>query len=129
MKIFFDFLFYRIYWWNKDILKEKNTVLFNTIIGLSAFFILNITTLLFGFFLYCLRDSSAYPKWLHIVMMILTVVITYTIYVPKYKVIIAKFSNTKGFAKRDIYLLAYILVTIILFIFISIQFRNFVDTD
>jgi hypothetical protein len=35
--IFFEYLFCRLYWWNTEIIKEKNTPVFYSIAGLSVF--------------------------------------------------------------------------------------------
>ena len=34
---FFEYLFCRLYWWNTEVIKEKVTPLFYSILGLSVF--------------------------------------------------------------------------------------------
>ena len=129
MKTLFNHLFYRVYWWNRNVLKEKDSLLYSTIIGISVFHALNYCTIIFAFFLYVIKDPLAYPKWAHIIMIVLIPLINYTIYWPKgyYKFVISEASNQPKdtLIKRDYILIAYIIITISSFIYMIVEGREF----
>lgn len=128
MEKFFNHLFYRIYWWNKTIVKEKDFPVFSSLLGISVFHILNISTLIFIILVYIFKDPMVYPKWVHLIIMFVVLVLDYFIYIHKkrYKEIIKSSENeTKISLKRkDYFSLIYIIVSFGLFIWIIIKGRE-----
>ncbi len=127
---FFNHLFYRIYWWNMTIVKEKDFPVFSSLLGISIFQILNISTVIFVFLLYVLKDPMAYPKWVHLILMFLILILDYFIYIHKgkYKEIIKESENEtkEALRKKDIYSIIYLLLTFGLFVWIIIKSREFI---
>src|SRR5690625_3233146 len=128
MEKFFNHLFYRIYWWNKTIVKEKDFPVFSSLLGISVFHILNISTLIFIILVYIFKNPMVYPKWIHLIIMFAVLVLDYFIYIHKkrYKEIIKSSENeTKISLKRkDYFSLIYIIVSFGLFIWIIIKGRE-----
>lgn len=125
---FFNHLFYRIYWWNKVIVKEKDFPVFSSLLGISIFHILNISTLIFIYLVYVLKDPMAYPKWVHLILMFAVLVLDYFIYIHKgrYKEIIkvSEGETKKSLKTKDFISISYILVSFGLLIWIIIKGRE-----
>lgn len=125
---FFNHLFYRIYWWNKVIVKEKDFPVFSSLLGISIFHILNISTLIFIYLVYVLKDPMAYPKWVHLILMFAVLVLDYFIYIHKgrYKEIIkvSEGETKKSLKTKDFISISYILVSFGLLIWIIIKGRG-----
>ena len=112
----FDYLFYRIYCWNQVVVKEKDLLIFSTLLGISVFKILNLSTLIFMVLIW--RDAiSHYQKWMQIVLMCSVLLCDYFLYIngSKYKNIIEKFSGKGKTVTKDVLLVGYIVLTFVLF--------------
>ena len=112
MKKIFDHLFYRVYWWNKSILKEKDFVILSTLLGFSVLHVLNISTIIFVYLVYVLEDTLAYSKMFH---------------VSKRYISIIHLSQKKNIRKLrilDALVFTYVVFTFGLFIWIIIKGRE-----
>lgn len=127
---FFDHLFYRIYWWNKKIVKENEIPVFSTLLGLSVFHVLNFTTIIFFYLVYIQKDPMAYPKSMHIGLMFIIFVIDYFIYINggRYKRILeaSKSENNSSWTGKDIYIIIYIIFTFSTLIWVIIKGRQLI---
>lgn len=65
-------------------LKEKEFAVFSSLLGVSVFKVLNVSTLIF-LFLIVLNNVQSYPKWFHVVLMFMMLVGDYFLYVHKGK--------------------------------------------
>ena len=112
----FEYLFYRIYWWNKVVVKEKDLLVFSSWLGISVFKILNLTTLIFVILIWK-GIISDYQKWMQVTLMVSVLLYDYFFYIKNsnYKNIIRKFSNTNKIITKDALLIVYILLTFVLF--------------
>lgn len=130
MKLFFNHLFFRAYWWNKNIVKEKGSFLFSAVLGVSVFYVLNYVTLLFLFSLYYHNNPLAYAMQVHIIGMILIVAINYFIYSynDNYRRVLerSKNMNKKTIRYFDIGITIYIFLTFLSFILILIKGKEFI---
>ena len=128
MKKIFDHLFYRVYWWNKSILKEKDFVILSTLLGFSVLHVLNISTIIFVYLVYVLEDTLAYSKMFHVFLMFTISVIDYFIYIHSKRYIsIIHLSQKKNIRKLrilDALVFTYVVFTFGLFIWIIIKGRE-----
>ena len=117
MKIFFDYLFYRIYWWNTKVIKQKESPFFYTIAGVSAFYIINNTTIIISIYLLFNKSISHYPKLIQIAIMIFILCYCYYYYMHKRdrEEIITYFKSLdpKKIKRLNFWLIIYIILTII----------------
>ncbi len=119
--------FFRIYWWNVQIVKEKELPIFSTLLGIAVLHILNFTTIVFGFITFVIEDVNIYPKWIHIICMLLILIIDYFLFVhkDKYKEIISKNHIPENQIKKlDYLVIFYILLTFVSLAFIIIKGRE-----
>ncbi|AWI25515.1 hypothetical protein HYN49_06175 [Flavobacterium pallidum] len=128
MKLFLYHFFYRMYWWNTQIVKEKNFPVFSALLGVSVFTMLNITTIIFAYLVFVLKNPLAYPKWLHIIVSAFALVLNYFIYVHKKKYLsILKTMSEVAKSKirvRDALSTLYILLSFSMVVWIVICSRN-----
>lgn len=120
-------LFYRIYWWNVRIVKEKNFPLFSALLGISIFHILNFSSIIFALYIFVIGDIQLYPKWLHILLMFLILTADYFLFVHNghYKKLISRnIVSDNKLHKFDYLLILYMLITFGSFIFIIIKGRE-----
>ena len=107
-------LFYRIYWWNVRIVKEKDFPVFSALLGIAVFHILNFSAIIFAFYTFVLKDVQLYPKWLHILFMFLILTVDYFLFIHNghYKKLTSKNDvSDKNFQKLDFAILMYLLST------------------
>ena len=127
MKIFFDYIFYRIYWWNTKVIKQKESPFFYTIAGVSALHIINTTTIIIGIYLLFNKSISHYPKLFQIVIMIFILCFCYYYYIHKSnnEEIIAYFKSldSKKIKRLNIWLIIFIVLKIIFHISVIILAR------
>lgn len=128
MKDMFDHLFYRFYWWNLNVVKERQLPIFSSFLGVSIFKVLNISTLIFTFLLLCVKGNSVYPKWLHALMMLAMLIVDYFIYIHKgqYKEIIERSKNLEKekLRKKDIIIIVYMILTFVLLFWVIFEGRK-----
>ena len=111
---FSNHLFYRIYWWNVRIVKEKEIPLFSALLEISILHVLNFSAVIFAFYTFVLKDVQLYPKWLHILFMFLIFTIDYFLFVHngRYKPLISKSAiSDKKFQKLDFAIILYLIFT------------------
>lgn len=124
----FDHLFYPIYWWNQNVVKERSLPVFSSLLGVSVFKVLNISTLIFSFLLLYTKDIKDYPKWLYVLMMLAVLITNYFIYIHKrrYKEIIEESKNQgkQKLRRKDIILVIYIIVTFLVFFYVVLEGRK-----
>lgn len=123
MKRLFDHLFFRIYWWNIKIVKDSDFPIFSALIGLAFFHSLNITTLIFVILI--MNDwQMLYHKWVHLFLLFLILLIDFFIYVYKGKsneiIEVEGLKDKRSIIKKDIAILIYMIVSIILFFLVVI---------
>ncbi len=121
---FSNHLFYRIYWWNVHIVKEKDLPLLSALLGTSIFHILNFSAVIFAFYTFVLKDVQLYPKWLHILFMFLILTIDYFLFVHngRYKKVISKnVVSDKKFQKLDFVIILYLIFTFAVLVFTMIK--------
>ena len=124
---FSNHLFYRIYWWNVRIVKEKDLPIFSALLGISILHILNVSAVIFAFYTFVLKDVQLYPKWLHILIMFLILAIDYFLFVHngRYKTIISKIDvSDKRFQKLDFAIILYLIFTFAILGFTIIKGRE-----
>ena len=119
---FFDYLFYRVYWWNCKIVKEKELPLFSTFMGVSVFHGINVSTVYF-FLLYLIDDIQFNNKWIYSLLLCLILLFDYVFYFKsqRYKKIINVYFIDISKSNRlikDIILIIYIIISIFLFLWI-----------
>ena len=124
---FSNHLFYRIYWWNVRVVKEKDLPLFSALLGISIFHILNFSAVVFAYYIFVLKDVQLYPKWLHILFMLLILTIDYFVFVHngRYKKLISKnVVSDKKFQKLDFVIILYLIFTFAILGFTIIEGRE-----
>jgi len=128
--IFFEYLFCRLYWWNTQIVKEKDIPVFYSIVGLAAFHGFSIIPI-FGF-LYVLIFDSYYIKDTvfglspFLIIGIITLVIDFLYFRNKQSILYKQFKKIPKQKKKrkDILCIIYIASIIIVNIFAFIYFRS-----
>lgn len=128
MKKFVYHLYYRLYWWNSKIVKDGSLAPFSTLLSTSMLKILNLLSILYIVF-YCVIDKNIFlPKWLQTIIMISVLVLDYFIYIfnSKYRDILieSKKLGLKELRRRDFIVIAYVIITFALLIWIIIENFN-----
>ena len=115
-----------MYWWNTKIVKEKQLPIYSTLLGVATFHVINFSTVIFCFFLFVVKDVKAYPKWLHILCMVLIVCIDYLYFIHgnRYKKIIANDQSLQNLRRNDFYIILYMILSIVAVILIIIEARK-----
>ena len=115
MRLFFDYLFYKMYCWNTKIIKQNDSSFFYMIVRVSAFYILNYTTILLGIFLFSRQNILSYSKWIQICVMSFIVCFCYYLFRRKGNEIIAYCEklNSKKVKKLNFLVSLYMVGTII----------------
>jgi hypothetical protein len=128
MKSFFEHLFYRIYWWNTRIVNNSGSPIFPTLLGISIFHIINISSLVILSFLLFGKDMSNYPKWLHVSGMVLVLLIDYFIYIHggRFRMIVERVKNKPEaqIKRNDIMTIIYIALSFGLLIYVVLEMRT-----
>lgn len=129
MTKFFNHLFYRVYWWNVKVVKESQLPLYSTVLGVSLFFYLNLSTVIFTILLYWVRDFSGFTKTQHILCGGIVLLIVYLTYVRtgRYEKVLkdSKEKPKSETRKLDIAVICYIFITFLLMILIIVKGREF----
>jgi len=128
MRKFFNHLFYRIHWWNVKIVKDKDLPIFSTLMGFSVFIIINLSTIIFAFYIFIWKNPLDYPKIVHFIIMVSVVVINYLIFIHNRKYIqileMAKSVEKKRIHLNDKLTILYIIITFSSVIWIVLQSRK-----
>lgn len=128
MKQIFYQIFYRVYCWNIYVIKEKDFPVFSSFLSVSFLMGLNINSIIIGFLVFVFSDIYIYPDWGYWIVMLLSMTPNYFIFIRdrKYKNIIhdSEAMNKHQKRKRDIAMIIYIIITILVAVFVSISSRN-----
>lgn len=127
---FFEYLFCRLYWWNTEIIKEKNMPVYYSIMGLSVFHGFSIIPI-FGF-LYVLIFGSYYIKNTvfglnpFFIIGIITLVIDFLYFRNKQSTLYKQFKKIPKQKKKrkDILCIIYIASIIVVNILSMLYFRS-----
>lgn len=123
MRSFFNHLFYRVYWWNTEIVKENDIPIFSTILGVSAVHLFNILTTLFLILYYVILDIHFINKTVYVIISILIVLFNYLYFIRsnRYKIILKGHKNNisrKSIRNKDIGIIIYIVLSVVSFFWI-----------
>lgn len=128
MKQIFYQIFYRVYYWNINIIKEKDLPVLSSFLSVSALMGINIYSIMGIFSIFIIKDVKLYPDWIYLIVMFFSMTPNYFIFIRdrKYKNIIhdSESMNRSEKKKRDINMIIYIVITILFAAFISISSRN-----
>lgn len=109
-----DYLFFRIYWWNKKIVKDQ-LPLFSAILGTSILIGLNLITIFEFVHFVILNSNNRSPKLLFFLIGILAFLFCYFYFLPtkRSEKILTRYAIARSntFKLKDIFLLAYIITT------------------
>jgi len=127
---FFEYLFCRLYWWNTEIIKEKNMPVYYSIMGLSVFHGFSIIPIFDT--LYVWIYNSYYIKDIffgldtYLTIGIITLVIDFLYFRNKQGVLYKQFKKIPKHKKKkmDILCITYIASIIIINILFTIYFRS-----
>ena len=118
--IFFNYLFYRLYWWNTKIIKETTVPVFYASIGLATFQGLNFISFYFLFSVYIFNNYNTSKEMTMLLGGIICLfnLLYYGINKRYLKIIKTnEFKSVKEKRKKDFFCILYILFTILLSIF------------
>jgi len=122
-------IFYLVYWWNIKIIKEKDIPVLSAYLFVSVLIGLNIISLYSIFVIYVIRNPNAYPSWGHWLIILLSFVPNYFIFInkDKYKKILNESQNMNKTEKRkkDIISIIYVLLTFLIGVYIINASREF----
>jgi len=125
---FFNYLFYRLYWLQTSILKEKDVPLFFAVLELSVLQGLNIIFIIEFFLFYILGLSFQLNKEIYIIIGLITFIIDFIYYKRKnrYRKIFKYFDQIEKKNKfiKDIFILIYVILTFILMIWLASEIRE-----
>ncbi len=126
-KIFYQ-IFYRVYCWNIYVIKEKDLPVLSSFLSVSALMGINIYSIMGGFSVFIIKDIKLYPDWIFWIVMVLSMMPNYFIFIRdrKYKNIIqdSEAMNKSEKKKRDVAMIIYTIITILIAAFVSISSRN-----
>lgn len=122
MKYIFYHLFYRVYWWNIKVIKEKDFPVLSAYLFVSGLMSINVISLLSILLVFIIKNPQGAPIWNPWVIIPITFLPNYFFFIhkKKYKDII---DNSQSLGKvekrkRDIAILMYILLTFIIMILV-----------
>jgi hypothetical protein len=128
---FFEYLFCRIYWWNTQIIKEKDIPIVYSITGLSVFQGFSIIPF-YNVIYICIYKSFYIKDILNISPYLLIGIIVLTIdYLyfkkPRYIILLKKFNKIPKAQKKkkDILCIIYIAILIIVNVWFTIYIRSY----
>ena len=127
---FFEYLFCRLYWWNTEIIKEKNIPVFYSIVGLAVFHGFSIIPILET--LYVWVFDSYYIKETffglspYLTVGIIVLIIDFIYFRKKQSVLYKQFTKIPKQEKKrmDILCITYIASIIIVNVLFTIYFRS-----
>lgn len=126
---FFEYLFCRLYWWNTQIIKEKDIPSVYSIFGLSVFQGFSIIPLYDVIYIYIyksfyIKDILGVNSYLIIGIIVLMIDFAY-FRKSKYEILLEKFQKLLKEQKRkkDILCIIYILTIIVVNVLLTIYFR------
>ena len=122
MKYIFYHLFYRVYWWNIKVIKEKDFPVLSAYLFVSGLMSINVISLLSILLAFIIKNPQEAPIWNPWVIILITFLPNYFFFIhkKKYKDIIdnSQSLNKVEKRKRDIAILMYILLTFIILILV-----------
>ncbi len=122
MKYIFYHLFYRVYWWNIKVIKEKDFPVLSAYLFVSGLMSINVISLLSILLVFIIKDPQTAPIWNPWIIILITFLPNYFFFIhkKKYKDIIDNSQNLDKVEKRkrDIAILIYILLTFIILILV-----------
>jgi len=127
--IFFEYLFCRLYWWNTEIIKEKNTPVFYSIAGLSVFHTYTIVPLYSIIYVliyktYFLEEILTLSPF--VIINIIVFIIDFIYFKNKQSVLYKRFKEISKQEKKrkDVFCIIYIVSIIIVNVLISNYLRS-----
>lgn len=128
IKLFYH-IFYRVYYWNIYVIKEKDLPIFSSFLSVSALLGLNINSFIIGFLVFVVKEIELYPNWGFWIIMLISMAPNYFIFIKnkRYETILrnSESMNRSEKKKWDKAIIIYIVVTILIVVFVSISSRNF----
>jgi hypothetical protein len=126
---FFEYLFCRLYWWNTQIIKEKDVPSVYSIFGLSifqGFSIIPVYDIMYRYLFksFYIKDIFGINSYLIIGLIVLLIDFAY-FRKSRYEILLKKFQKLLPVEKRkkDILCIIYILTIIVVNVLLTIYFR------
>lgn len=126
---FFEYLYCRLYWWNTEKIKEKNTPVFYSIAGLSVFHTYTIVPLYSIIFVliyktYSLEEILTLSPF--VIINIIVFIIDFIYFKNKQSVLYKRFKEISKQEKKrkDVFCIIYIVSIIIVNVLISNYLRS-----
>jgi hypothetical protein len=125
-----DYLYFRVHWWNTNVVKDTSFLLLTNVFGVSVFAVLNLTSILILLLVYVWNDGFyLYTKNAQIALITLIAIINYFIFAHKtrYADVVKRFSayDRQTIKRYDHWLLMYIFLTVMLTIFAITEGRSY----
>jgi hypothetical protein len=122
MQYLFYHLFYRVYWWNIKVIKEKDIPVLFAYALVSGLMGINLMSITACYLVFIIENPRAFPSWQHWIFIAIVCIPNYFIFIykRKYKNIISDSESLskEEKRKRDVAILFYIVTTLVFFIFI-----------
>ena len=124
----FKHLFYRVYCWNINVIKEKDLPILSAYLFVSVLIGINIITLYSIIIIFVIKDSRLYPEWGYYIVMLVTFIPNYFYFIhrKKYKSILmeSEIINKSKKRKWDILVIIYLLLSFIVGIYVINESRD-----
>lgn len=128
MKQIFYHLFYRTYWWNIKVIREKDLPVLSAFLFTSGIMGINLMSLVFAVLTFLFKNPRLFPSWGHIALMIIVLITNYFLFVRRKKYVNilsdSQLLTRIEKRKRDIIIIIYLIFTFVLFIFIINATQN-----
>ena len=123
MKMIFNHLFYRTYWWNIKIIREKDFPALSAFIFVSIMMQINLLTIIFGILFFVFNNTKLFPSWGHWCLMVIILTYNYFVFIrdKKYKTILEKSEKIiKPIKKKeDVIIILYLILSFLSFILLA----------
>jgi|GEM_PF-3172906 hypothetical protein len=124
------YLYYRMNWWNTDVMKNQIFIPMSNVLGISAIQIVNITCIAHLIFIYLKSDyGNYYSTFIQCIIIGITILINSLVFLPnkRYEKIVESFSTIDKSTQRayDYVLVAYIICSLLLVISTIVIGRNY----
>lgn len=127
---FFEYLYCRLYWWNTEVIKERNTPVFRSIVGLAVFHGFSVIPI-FGVLYLLIYNSYYIDKTFFglspfLIIVIIAMIINFLYFRKKQIVLYKQFKNIPKQEKKskDVLCIIYIVSIIIVNTFFVVYFRS-----
>ena len=128
MKKIFNHLFYRTYWWNIKIIKEKELPVLSAFLFTTGIIGINLMTIVFSVLTFAFKNPRLFPDWGYWALMIMALVSNYFLFIKKkkYKIILSHSENLSKLEKRklDTFVIIYLFLTFFLFVILINESNN-----